>query len=36
MFWNKSNKMVIFIGVQTGIYFKEDNTIKTKDDYGRI
>ena len=28
--------MVIFIGVQTGIYFEEDNTIKTKDNYAEI
>jgi mannose-6-phosphate isomerase len=33
---NKSNKLLIFIEVQTGEYFGEDDIVRIKDDYKRI
>jgi len=33
--WNKSNKPVLFVEVQTGNYFGEDDIIRIEDDYGR-
>ena len=33
--WNETDKPVIFIEVQTGTYFGEDDIIRIKDDYGR-
>ena len=32
---NKSNSLLIFIEVQTGSYFGEDDIIRLNDDYGR-
>ena len=32
---NKSNSLLVFIEVQTGIYFGEDDIIRINDDYGR-
>ena len=34
--WNESDESVIFIEVQTGTYFGEDDIIRIEDDYGRI
>ena len=33
--WNETDKPVIFIEVQTGTYFGEDDIIRIEDDYGR-
>ena len=33
--WNKSNKPVLFVEVQTGFYFGEDDIIRYEDDYER-
>lgn len=33
--WNKTDKDVTFIEVQTGTYFGEDDIIRIEDDYGR-
>ena len=33
--WNKTNKKVEFIEVQTGTYFGEDDIIRYEDDYER-
>lgn len=33
--WNKTDKPVKFIEVQTGTYFGEDDIIRLDDDYGR-
>ena len=33
--WNKTDKVVNFIEVQTGTYFGEDDIIRIEDDYGR-
>ena len=32
---NKSNSLLVFIEVQTGSYFGEDDIIRLNDDYGR-
>ena len=32
---NKSNSLLVFIEVQTGSYFGEDDIIRINDDYGR-
>ena len=34
--WNKTDKPVQFIEVQTGTYFGEDDIIRIDDDYGRL
>jgi mannose-6-phosphate isomerase len=34
--WNESSEPTIFIEVQTGTYFGEDDIIRIEDDYGRI
>jgi mannose-6-phosphate isomerase len=34
--WNESDESIIFIEVQTGTYFGEDDIIRIEDDYGRI
>jgi len=33
--WNETNKPVVFIEVQTGTYFGEDDIIRIEDDYKR-
>jgi len=33
---NKTNKKVVFIEVQTGSYFGEDDIVRIEDDYNRI
>ena len=33
---NKGSQKVIFIEVQTGIYFGEDDIVRIKDDYNRV
>ena len=33
---NNSNEKVVFIEVQTGSYFGEDDIVRIEDDYGRI
>ena len=33
---NKTNKKIIFIEVQTGSYFGEDDIVRIEDDYDRI
>ena len=33
--WNESDKPVVFIEVQTGTYFGEDDIIRIQDDYNR-
>jgi mannose-6-phosphate isomerase len=33
--WNKTNKLVRFVEVQTGSYFGEDDIIRYEDDYER-
>ena len=33
---NKGSKKVIFIEVQTGTYFGEDDIVRIEDDYNRI
>lgn len=33
--WNKTDKVVKFVEVQTGSYFGEDDIIRLEDDYGR-
>ena len=33
--WNETNKPVVFIEVQTGTYFGEDDIIRIEDDYRR-
>ena len=33
---NKSNKKIIFIEIQTGSYFGEDDIVRLEDDYKRI
>ncbi|MBL6655322.1 MAG: phosphomannose isomerase type II C-terminal cupin domain [Flavobacteriaceae bacterium] len=32
---NKNNSLLVFIEIQTGTYFGEDDIIRLKDDYGR-
>ena len=32
---NKSNEMIVFIEVQTGLYFGEDDIVRIEDDYNR-
>lgn len=34
--WNKTDKLVEFIEVQTGQYFGEDDIIRYEDDYDRV
>jgi len=33
--WNETNEEVVFIEVQTGTYFGEDDIIRIEDDYNR-
>ena len=33
---NKGSQKVVFIEVQTGIYFGEDDIVRIKDDYNRV
>ena len=32
---NKTNEMIVFIEVQTGLYFGEDDIVRIEDDYNR-
>jgi len=34
--WNETNDPVVFIEIQTGTYFGEDDIIRVEDDYKRI
>jgi mannose-6-phosphate isomerase len=34
--WNETDEEVIFIEVQTGSYFGEDDIIRIEDDYNRV
>jgi len=34
--WNETDETVVFIEVQTGTYFGEDDIIRVEDDYSRI
>ena len=34
--WNETDKPVIFIEVQTGTYFGEDDIVRIEDDYNRL